>query len=266
MGYDIHITARHRLNTDSLEALAQDLSKALDINIEYGYEHNYDVDVKKRVIKYASKRRWVSLGNIKRGPYKVNYALIDERHEQREIINALGGNLDKVKFKDVHDVFFKHPTLFQLCWQDNSGGDIFYMYISESTLVVSMRNEPFRWDGFYMNFDQQWASEERLEILNEYRRTVKRVLKALGSEYIYFYPDQGTPSLIDEMTYQSWEKMEEYILSKSYITDYCMYTQTKVEDYRSEIMDISSFMTAEEKVYSEYYEDVFRDDFSDLED
>lgn len=59
MGYDIHITARHRLNTDSLEALAQDLSKALDINIEYGYEHNYDVDVKKRVIKYASKRRWV---------------------------------------------------------------------------------------------------------------------------------------------------------------------------------------------------------------
>ena len=140
------------------------------------------------------------------------------------------------------------------------------MYISESTLVVSMRNEPFRWDGFYMNFDQQWESEERLEILNEYRRTVKMVLKALGSEYAYFYPDQGTPSLIDEMIHQSWEKMEEYILSKSYITDYCMYTKTKVEDYRSEIMDISSFMTSDEKVYSEYYEDVFRDDFSDLED
>ena len=45
-----------------------------------------------------------------------------------------------------------------------------------------------------------------------------------------------------------------------------MNTQREVEDYRSEIMDISSFMTAEEKVYSEYYEDVFRDDFSDLED
>ena len=48
MGYDIHITARHRLNTDSLEALAQDLSKALDINIEYGYEHDYDVKCKHR--------------------------------------------------------------------------------------------------------------------------------------------------------------------------------------------------------------------------
>lgn len=45
-----------------------------------------------------------------------------------------------------------------------------------------------------------------------------------------------------------------------------MNTQREVEDYRSEIMDISSFMTAEKKVYSEYYEDVFRDDFSDLED
>lgn len=266
MGYDIHITARHRLNTDSLEALAQDLSKALDINIEYGYEHNYDVDVKTRVIKYASKRRWVSLGNIKRDPYKVNYALIDERHEQREIIEALGGSLDKVKFKSASELYFRHPILYQLSLQDEDCGDIFYMYITDSTLVLSMYNEPFRWDGFYMNFDQQGASEERLGILNEYRRTVKRVLKALGAECVYFYPDQGTPSLIDDKVHLPWEKMEEYILTKSYITDYCMNTQREVEDYRSEIRDISSFMTADEKVYSEHYEDVFRDDFSDLED
>jgi len=50
MGYDINIIARHRLNTENVESLAKDLSEALDINIEYGYHHEYVANIKERVI------------------------------------------------------------------------------------------------------------------------------------------------------------------------------------------------------------------------
>ena len=53
MGYDINIIARHRLNTENLESLAKDLSESLDINIEYGYHHDYVENIKKRVIRNA---------------------------------------------------------------------------------------------------------------------------------------------------------------------------------------------------------------------
>lgn len=64
MGYDIKIIARHRLNTENVESLAKDLSEALDINIEYGYRHEYVANIKKRVIKDAYNYHWISLGKF----------------------------------------------------------------------------------------------------------------------------------------------------------------------------------------------------------
>ena len=78
MGYDINIIARHRLNTENLESLAKDLSEALDINIEYGYHHDYVVNIKKRVIRNAYGCHWISLSKIIRDPSKDNYRLEDK--------------------------------------------------------------------------------------------------------------------------------------------------------------------------------------------
>jgi DNA-binding Lrp family transcriptional regulator len=50
----------------------------------------------------------------------------------------------------------------------------------------------------------------------------------------------------------------------AYIKESCSITKEKIEDCKSEIMDIPSFMLADKKIFSENYEDVFRDDFSDL--
>ena len=265
MGYDINIIARHRLNTENLESLAKDLSEALDINIEYGYHHDYVVNIKKMVIRNAYGCHWISLGKIIRDPSKDNYRLEDKRYEQKNIYNLLGKSFEKVIFKDVYQGFFEHLTLYELHLGEDKQGDIFYMDITDEVASISMYKEPFRWYGFYMNFDEQESNPESWKVLNEYRRIVRKNIRGIGADYVYFHPDQGAPELIGDQLHLSWEKLEEYILTKSYVKDCCHITKEKFEDYKSEIMDIPSFMLAKKKMFSENYEDVFRDDFSDLD-
>ena len=264
MGYDINIIARHRLNTENVESLAKDLSEALDANIEYGYHHEYVVNVNKRVIKNAHGYHWISLGKINRGFHKHTYRLEDRRYEQKNIYNLLGESFDRVQFKDVYEGFFEHLTFYELNLGQEKKGDIFYMDITDEIVSISMHNEPFRWYGFYMNFDKQETDPMSWELLNNYRRIVQKNIKGIGADYVYFHPDQGSPELICDQLHLSWKGMEEYICSKRYREDYCRITKESLEENKSEIFDIPSFMLAENKVFSENYEDVFRDDFSDL--
>jgi hypothetical protein len=266
MGYDINIIARHRLNTENVESLAKDLSEALDINIEYGYHHEYVANIKKRVIKDAYNYHWISLGKIIRGSDKDTYRLEDKRYEQKNIYNLLGSSFEGVQFKDVYKGYFEHLTLYELHQGEKKQGDIFYMNITDEVASISMYNEPFRWHGFYMNFNEQEANPESWKVLNDYRRIVRKNIKGIGADYVYFHPDQGTPELICDQLHLSWEKMEEYILTRTYIKESCSITKEKIEDCKSEIMDIPSFMSADKKIFSENYEDVFRDDFSDLDE
>lgn len=266
MGYDINIITRHRLNTENVESLAKDLSEALDINIDYGYHHKYLVNLKRRVIKYANNYHWISLGKIIRDHSKAIYCLEDKRYEQKNIYNLLGSSFEGVQFKDVYKGYFEHLNLYELQQGEKKQGDILFMDITDEVVSISMYNEPFRWAGFYMNFNEQEANPESWKVLNDYRRVVRKIIRGIGADYIYFHPDQGTPQLIDDQLHLSWEKMEEYILTRAYIKESCSLTKEKIEDCKSEIMDIPSFMLAEKKIFSENYEDVFRDDFSDLEE
>ena len=41
MGHDVNIFGKHRLNTESVEALVKDLSNKLGANIVYGYFEDF---------------------------------------------------------------------------------------------------------------------------------------------------------------------------------------------------------------------------------
>lgn len=44
MGHDVYNVRRHNLNTSSIEGLAEDLSKRLKANVEYGYYDTFFFD------------------------------------------------------------------------------------------------------------------------------------------------------------------------------------------------------------------------------
>lgn len=266
MGYDINIISRHRLKTENVESLANDLSEALDANIEYGYYQEYEVDIKKRVIRYSDDCRWISFGKITHGPDKDTYRLQDGRYEQKNIYKLLGNTFDKVQFKKVDKRYFESLIYYELNIEQENKGDIQHMDITDEIVSIIMCNEPFRWKGFYYNFVGYKPIYDDWEVLNKYRRLVRKTIKSIGGEYVYFHPDQGKTEFICEQLHLSWEKMEEYILSKRYIEDGCRVTKEKIEDCKSEIIDIPAFMLAEKKKFYDSYDDIFRDDFSDLEE
>ena len=75
MGWDINIFGRHRLRIDDVETLAKDLSSRFDINIEYGYHHDYEADLRNRYVRLGDDSEWVSLGKIIRHSDQILYKL-----------------------------------------------------------------------------------------------------------------------------------------------------------------------------------------------
>lgn len=280
MGYDINIIGRHRINTESIEHAAKELSDRFDINIEYGYEHEYDVSIKKRVISYSSRRNrgWISLGTIIRDSKKGIYRLNDKYHECREIRNKLGGNLDDVRFDYVYEGYFERGVQYELDYLEESDGiqsEISFLYLYKDVIEITFSDDPGRWGGFHQHFTEE-RQKRSGNSLRMFREIVRKYYKAAGCDYVYYYPDQDAPSMIDDLLDKDWEEIEAYITSHKYCGEY----YERMDDYykndlpelaylhtfpESRTINIPLFLTEATPQLSESYVDIFWDDFSDID-
>jgi uncharacterized protein YqgQ len=82
MGCDITILSRHKLNITNIETLAIDLSKRLDLTIEYGYYANKECN---ELLNSDLEDGFVSLGLINSKQLSGKHRLIDEKFQQKEL-------------------------------------------------------------------------------------------------------------------------------------------------------------------------------------
>ena len=257
MGWDINIFGRHRLRIDDVETLAKDLSDRFDINIEYGYHHDYEADLRNRYVRLRDDSEWVSLGKIIRHSDQILYKLTDESYEFKLIKSQFGDSSDgiRVEGEDVGLGTLADCVRFEFeKIDDNFECALSFGMIYRDALTLIFQDDPGRWFGFHKYFTSDRCRFD-IKYLNDFRRRVKRYFKAVGCDKVYYAPDQGDPLNIETYLEEPWDVLERYILSKGFC----------YSGAQSDLIDVPAFMKTENPIPSSNRIDIFVDDFSDLE-
>ncbi len=93
MGHDIVPIGNHKLNTSSLEKLAEDLSNRININIKYGYwgETEYF-----ELLNEKGNDDLIILGEINKHKSFETYILVDEKYMIKKLYRKYGDKLFKI--------------------------------------------------------------------------------------------------------------------------------------------------------------------------
>ena len=281
MGWDITTIGKHRLDVRNVKTLARQLSEKLDINIKYGYFTEYCLLEDKQTVRWSDEIEWISLGEIIHSPEKPTYRLTDVRYSEREIFAKCSAMGIRPVMEDKNDRFRieESDVLFQLeAWEEEeySKMELYYLDIYKEVFHASFYNDPGRWFSFYRFFKDVETLHEEYDALCAFRRPRRWLAEKVGCEYIYMFSDQGTSDIIGLGQFPTWSMLEAYIKSLKWIDDYYDVVTKNGYAYDREdkreadrlafrLIDIPAFLTAKDPVPSKYANDIFRDDFSDLD-
>ena len=228
MGWDLWSIGKHGLRLGDIKEVAQQLSDALNINIEYGLDSS------------GWKKKKV-FGQIITQPGTPIYSL-DRILSYEYPRYELDFPFDNVKTPDYQ---------------------IQYLDIYNEIVSISLWSEPGRWRHYYQFFSNEDQTLP-LEALRKYRIAAKECYGKLGARQVYCFADQGPTELIGDHLQDSWENLETYILSGSYY-DECLDPTYIAWKKDARIINVPAFLTGKYTVPSKIYGDVFFDDFSDLD-
>ena len=223
MGCDISILSRHTLDTSSIERLAADLSKRLNMNIEYGY---YAFEEYSRLLGEPLQEDFVPLGTIQKEGTAWHYRLIDEKYQLKALYQKFGEALfekeaywhgttaipeeaDIIKEKD--NILCENYELTAIIALDISSNLMIYKEVVSNDLFYYSRWWQFI--DIMQGNDFYYDEKELLEFFNAIRNSTL----ALGGDKAYYVNDQcthlGGVGQGEEMEY-SWDALEEYIHSR----------------------------------------------------
>lgn len=239
MGKDIQAFHGHTLDTSSIEALAHDISKRLEINVSYGFWSYDDLS------ELTGYKGWdkVVLGSVTHKPGVSNYWLYDDNYIDKLLYSKYGqelinlpayqkyGNSDACTpkwLKSINVIEYKLESENEERW--------LYIY---RHVISSNEYYYARWfdlcravcEGFYLDNDYKKESD----YLSEYRRDVLTLAKSLGGNEVYYTYDP----ICDEYEEQAveeeltWDQFTKYIDSKigSYVYDIpAIFTNKRVSE------------------------------------
>lgn len=239
MGKDIQAFHGHTLDTSSIEALAHDISKRLEINVSYGFQNNGDL------AELTGYQGWdkVALGTVMHKPKTSHYWLLDEHYIDKLLFNKYGNELiNQPTFKKYGSTNACGPewikSIHTVNYQLESESGNYWMHILKH--VISSDEYYYgRWfqlcravcEGFYLDNDYKKEND----YLSEYRRDVLNLAKSLGgNEVIYTYDpicdEYEEQAAEEELT---WDQFTKYIDSKigSYVYDIpAIFTNKRVSE------------------------------------
>lgn len=253
MGHDVNILGKHRLNTESVEALANDLSIKLRANIVYGYfdEFQWEIyDNSKELRITTGSYDWIVLGSAVSHPGEINIKLCDRYYQQRQIIQeASYENLniisDDSSLKDMEN----SDSWFEIECLEEDGNLVQLDYVFKD--FFCMYGDPGgRWAGFVhrLGFGTPWPGPQSI---NSFRRQVKSIANKLGCGAVYYVDDQG-PAMDVELNGR-WNDVVSELDSIS------------KEKAGMEILSIQEIVSDTDYDGPHNYSDTYYDDFSDLE-
>lgn len=263
MGHDITPLGNHSLDTRNIHSLASDLSKRLEMNIEYGY---YGNSAQLKLLGLPPTDEFVVLDSLYFKNNKESIRLTDEAYLGKLLVKKFGKDIlytpgywdylfdDKVS-QEMIDHEIKNLNMVRYSVDQTTGETTNFMNIYDDHYHNSMVYYR-RWWGLCRFFiDGDYDLKSYLDHFNDFRKELRTYTNKLGGDKMYYIDDQSEylngVGQGDEAEY-NWTDLEQFIRKK---TGHLM-------------LDIPQFMTdtryRKEFLSLDEYPLSFVDDFRDL--
>lgn len=263
MGHDISPIGNHRLNTQDIKTLAEDISSSFDANIKYGF---YGQKEHFKLLGENRDDELIVLGKIVKGEKFKTFRLIDQHYQLKQLHQKFGDNLF---YNPEYWLYYNGEIPKQEIIAEEKEGLIFPDYqltltSGKETGYLSIYKELYAFDILY--FDRWWSfcrlfiesnfnNFEYLAELLTYRKELMKYTLAFGGDKIYYLDDQNNDleGVGQGSEYKlGWNEFEKFVADKTlplmlnipqFLTD---------RNYRDEFLDKNKYPLS------------FIDDFSDL--
>lgn len=249
MGHDVSTIGNHKLDISSIESLAKDLSKRLKANIDYGYYHQFWIDIDGNEFEPSYEN--IILGRIQHPDAKQTIWLSDELYQVHQIINKHGDDYIKLPcFSNSNSLEseFKYALNGVSYELRDIPNEIDYGTIDNDTFHNHHSSYCSRWWYFCRNFmEPDGHMEGNLDYLNEYRKEILELHTLIGGTAVVHLDDQGKT---ERLTYgeQTWQEILNELNA----------------DFKDSTVHISDFMKHQKLLPKNKYPLAFYDDFADL--
>jgi len=265
MGKDISPIGNHKLNTENIKELAEDIVSRIDINIEYGY---FGFKEHFKLLGEDKEDDLVIIDRIIKNKDFKTFRLIDENYHLKELFNKYGNEIfylpdywlfHEGKIPDESIILEEQKGLIYPSFVLESIDDNGYQYLTINKEHYG-NDIPYysRWWAFCDFFmEERYENKEWLKDLNDFRKTLMYYTLTFGGDKMYYLDDQS-PVLEgvgqgDEWE-MNWNDFEKYVLEKT----------------KHLMLDIPRFMT--DKNYRNEFFNLYEyplsfvDDFKDIKE
>ncbi len=265
MGHDITAISNHTLDITNIESLAIDLSKRLNVNIEYGYYPNEELCT---LLNRNFENKFIVIDRVIKDSSLAIYRLRDERYQQKLAFVLHGkavfynplywgyhnGSIPS-EGRIAHEIMSFHFYNYDLCIDQNNESGSLFIY---NELFVNNDAYICRWWAFCDIFRKDYGHEENLgkKHIYDYREKLKFWMEKLGGNKTYLVDDQSDVlrgiGLCSDESEMTWQQFETYVADKAadLLVDVPKYFSNK--NYCETVSNREAYPLA------------FVDDFSDL--
>lgn len=226
MGRDISPIGNHKLKTESIKKLAEDIVSRIDINIEYGYfgqkEHF-------KLLGKEKEDELIIIDKIVKHKSFKTFRLIDESFQLKELHNKFGSELfynpdywiyyegklpdERTMLEEQKELI--HPNFSLWLYE---GDDYQYLTINKEHYGNDI---PYysRWWVFCRFFTEKCYEDMRLtRDLNNFRKSLMYYTHKFGGDKIYYLDDQS--DVLEGVGQGSewemnWNDFEKFVLEKT---------------------------------------------------
>lgn len=231
MGVMLCTVGRHRLNTESAETIARQLSDIFDINLQWGH--------------WRGKGR-----NMKFVPYGQ---VIKHPNEVVGILNNWNDENYEADAENPYYVIFLPAPLDSL-------------HIGPEMAALDVRGWPHSAWHYESCFEQPASELEDYiaEDMREFRLLCKDVFERLGAQRVFHFPERGYVGFLEDLADKMGaDEYEDYILSGHYL-DKALEGNEVWKRRISGVFNVSDFFSGKDKRCRMGGADVYYDDFADL--
>ena len=198
MGHDILPIGNHKLNTDSLQELAEDIVSRVDIGIEYGY---FGYKAYFGLLGINKGDEDVIVGKLNSNCQGRTFRLIDSNYQLKELYAKFGDELfyqpeywdsGNNQIPEEVDIVEERKKLqYPSYFMDFFGGEDYQeLDIHKDTFTISL---PYytRWSGFCNFFmEKDSLDSEYFTAFNAFRATLMNYSVKFGGDKMYYLNDQ----------------------------------------------------------------------------
>lgn len=205
MGHDLHIIGNHNLDISSMEALAKDISKRFQANVEFGYYKNmFDFDINGNTGRESDVDD--VLGKINFPNATTTLWLNDEYYMYHAVLEKYGKEAYNLPYFKKRDGYYRKDLDYVVGniryeLRDNEEDDE-YAVIFNNTIHDWYNYFCPRWWSFCKAFGKD-DKDFLDDLITPFRKEVLQFFEKVGGTEAFYFDDQGKSQHLTE-NYYNW--------------------------------------------------------------